>query len=257
MSTTICHWRIFCITENIFVDGYLPLGTPCNVCFNCNTDIVNRSTAELLGTISPLTTLISTQPSGQTAGNFRSFRKKIACAPATSPGIGTVTLDDTTFKYDINILSFHADISNANTGDMFEVVIMPKGPIGLLITDLSIGNTVITLPPTLVPYFPIGACPIFISASTGHKEECSEIISITGNQITLEHPIASNFLTGDYILFAIKKIQTYYLNVAFHYTIGNYLRASFFPSALLKAQIRYTNNSDQQKDFIVGIDYLY
>lgn len=252
MTSSVGYWRIYCITEGTFVNGYLPTGTNCTVCFNNNTHTVNNSSISLINTVSPNTTLIATQEPGITNGIFKHKRKKISCAA------NTITSQFTTFQFIINILSLDIAISTDNIGDMFELIVSTPTPIGVLTADVTANDTVISLPVSVMPYFQIGYQLVLINHTNGFTEESPTILSVdnVNNTVTLESGIVNSFVIGDYIRFKIIRIETHYMNMSHVYQIGNYLRASPFVSGL-QAELRYTNNSVNVKDFVYGISYLY
>ena len=249
--TSVGYWRIYCITEGQFVYGYLPAGTDCTVCFNNNEHTTNPNSISLIDQISPNTTIIATQEPGVTNGIFKSKRKKMTCAAST------VTSQFTTFPYTVNILAFYANISTANVGDMFELSVSTSSPIGVLTAAMTAGDIIIALPSSVMAYFQISYFPVFINHTNAFTEEGPEIIAVdrVNNTITLASGIVNSFGIGDYIKFKITRIESHSMNVPFVYSIGNYLRASPFVTGL-KAELRYTNNSSDVKDFLYGIDFL-
>ena len=257
MTSVINEWRIFCITENTFVTGLLSQGTPCEVCFNNNTHIVNNSSSSILRTIEPNLTILSTQSPNQTNGNFRR-EGLLLISPSGTPG--TITTQTTSFAYPVGMLAFNMNISLDNLGDMIEAVIMPIGqaPIDILSTNLIIGSKIIPVNGTVFNYIQIGFQLVLINNTTGFKEECDEIISINKNNNTLilKTGILNAFNTGSYISFLMKRCKNIYMTTPGIINLGNFLRSALFPSTL-QAQVRYTNNSGTAKTFAYSSDYLF
>jgi hypothetical protein len=256
MSGVIVQWRLYCEDERQFVTGYLPESTPCTVCFNNNTHIVNQSSASIIQTISPNTTLISTQAPNQTNGNYR--REGRIMNIAAGPNV--VTSQTTTFPYNIGMLAFCIDIGTQNIGDTFEALVMPRNfaPIGILEQDLISSQTVIPIPPQTISYLQMGFQLVLINHLTGFREEEQEIVKIDtiNNNITLLSGITTAFNKGDYITFLMKRCKNIYINSDGLYQIGNFLRSSLFP-VTMQAQLRYTNNSPTPKIFSYSSDYLF
>lgn len=257
MSTGIINqWRIYCTTENEFVTGWLPDGETCTVCFNNNTHIINENSINIIQTISPNTTLISTQLPGQTNGNYRREGRFMNI----NAGPNVITKQITTFPYNIGMLAFIINIGTQNIGDEFDAVVMPKNqaPIGLLTENLVIGQTIIPIPHASLFYIQVGYQITLQSHTTGFLEEQDEILSIDkiNNTVTLKTGITTAFNIGDYISFLMKRCKNIYLNTQGHIQMGNFLRASTFPITM-QAEIRYKNNSDQSKVFSYASDYLF
>jgi hypothetical protein len=252
MTTVVNQWRIYCITEGCFVTGYLPSSATCSTCFNNTTHTVNSGSISIISTITPNTTLVSTQAPNETNGNFTCERKSITATP------NTITTDNTTFNYNVGILSFHFDVKNENIGDSFELLVQPITNIGILASAISSGSSIITLPPTVMAYMFPGFELIFTNSSSGSSTIEGEIVSVntTNNSVTLSNPLTTSYNTGDYICFRSYKIKNFIMGISQAYQIGNYLRASHFPYGM-KAVLNYTNNSSSSKTFVYGCDYLF
>ena len=54
----------------------------------------------------------------------------------------------------------------------------------------------------------------------------------------------------------MKRLKNIYLNASGNIQMGNFLRASTFPTTM-QAQLRYTNNSAESKVFAYASDYLF
>lgn len=251
---SVNYFRIYCLTENKWVYGYLESDKECTVCFNNNTHSVNLESANLLTSISQKYTLISTDANGSNTKNFRSERKMMACAPYT------VTTQTTIFPYDVSILSFNYDVTTQNIGDVFDVIVMPISQLGVLETSLSQGETHIAVSPFLIDFLNTGYQLVFTKASTGEVEETDLItnINMTNNVVTLLSGLRNSFAPGDYFSFLIKRITNFYMNIEGNYSgIGNYLRASAIPK-VMKVMVRYNNKSlTNPKTFYYGSDILY
>lgn len=256
MSGILNQYRIFCITEDQFVTGWLPDSQVCNNCFNNNTHIVNESSINIIQSISPNTTLISTQIPGQTNGNYRREGKIMN----VNAGPGVITIQTTTFPYNIGMLAFSLDIGTQNIGDQYEAIIMPRNqaPLGILTTNIAQGQTIIPIQASTLNYLQIGFQLTLQSHTTGFLEEEDEIISIDkiNNTVTLHTGVTTGFNQGDYISFLMKRCKNIYINSVGHISLGNFLRASSFPMTM-QAQLRYTNNSNQGKIFTYASDYLF
>jgi hypothetical protein len=249
------QWRIFCVTENLFVYGYLPSTQTCSVCFNNNTHTINPNSISIVSTVTENTTVVSTQtPGSGNNGNYRCHRKQLIVAA----GPNVISTQSTSYDYTVGILAFNMDITPSNIGDSFEIYIMPKTPIGVLTAAAAVGSTVISLPPSVIIYLQIGYQLSFTSSTTGLYEEESEIIAMntTNNTVTLKTGVITGFNVGDYVGFLVCKFKTYYMAVSGTNTIGNYLRAAQFPTST-SVQIRYTNFSSNSKIFVYGCEYLF
>lgn len=256
MSGLVNQWRVYCQTESEFITGWLADPQVCTSCFNNNTHIINASSASIIQTISPNTTIISTQVPGQTNGNYRREGKIINI----NPGQGVITSQITTFPYTIGMLAFCIQISQDNVGDKIEALIMPRGqaPLGILTTNLSVGQTVIPIPVSTLAYFQVGYQLTLQSNTTGFLEEEDEILSIDkiAGTVTLQTGITTAFNQGSYISFLMKRCKNVYLTTPGNIQMGNFLRAATFPT-IMQAQLRYTNNSNQAKVFAYATDYLF
>lgn len=252
----INQYRVYCIDEATFVTGWLPDPQVCTQCFNNTSHTINPNSISIIDTMSPNTTLISTQMPGETNGNYRREGKVMNIAA----GPNVITSQITSFAYDIGILAFIISIGQDNIGDEFDVVVMPKNnaPIGLLATNVTAAQTIIPIPVTTIIYLQIGFKLTLQSATTGILEEEDEIISIDkiNNTVTLQTGITSAFSTGDYISFVMTRCKNVYLNTPGNEQVGNFLRSSIFPKTM-QAQLKYKNNSNAAKVFSYSSDYLF
>lgn len=255
MTSVINEWRVFCITENTFVYGLLYDGVTCTSCFNDPLHDININSISIIRTIEPNITLISTQPPNQTNGNYRR-EGKLLSSPSGTPG--TITSQITTFPYNIGMLAFNMNISQDNVGDKMEVVIMPlnQSPIDVLSVNLSSGTTIIPISPTGLNYLKVGFQIVLINNLTGFKEEQDEITHIDNSTVTLRTGITTAFNSGSYISFLMKRCKNIYMTTPGIINLGNFLRASLFPTTM-QAEVRYTNNSGTAKTFAYSSDYLF
>jgi hypothetical protein len=252
---SINKWRVYCIDEASFVEGFLPSGSTCTTCFNNTTHSVNNSSISITETVTPNTVLISTQNPGETSGYYRRERKKMTIAA----GPDVITTQIISFKYPVGMLAFNVDIATANEGDVFDALVAPINfsPVGVLTANASAGACALTVNSGALAYLKIGFNLVLFSSSNV-KEEAQEIIAIntTNNTITLESGITGNYVTGNYISFFITRCKNYHMNCSESITMGNFLRSSLFGTTL-QAQLRYTNKSNIEKTFVYGIDYLF
>lgn len=250
------QYRVYCIDEATFVTGWLQDPQVCTQCFNNSSHTVNPNSISIIETISPNTTLISTQAIGETNGNYRREGKVMNIAA----GPNVITSQNTSFPYDIGILAFILSIGQDNIGDQVDVVVMPINnyPIGLLAANVTAGQTVIPIPIGTLNYLQIGFNLTLQSATTGILEEEQEIISInsTNSTITLQTGITSAFSIGDYISFVMTRCKNIYLNSPGNERVGDFLRTALFPKTM-QAQLRYKNNSNSAKVFSYASDYLF
>lgn len=257
MTSVINEWRIFCITENTFVNGLLYQGITCDSCFNNRLHIVNNNSISIVKTIEPNLTILSTQSPNQTNGNYRR-EGLLLSSPAGTPG--AITTQTTSFPYNVGMLAFNMNISQDNVGDMIEAIVMPLGqaPVDILSVNVSSGTKIIPVSASIFNYIQIGFQLVLINNLTGFKEEQDEITSIDkiGNTITLKTGITTAFNSGSYISFLMKRCKNIYMTTPGIINLGNFLRSSLFPTTL-QAQIRYTNNSGTAKTFAYSSDYLF
>lgn len=256
MSGILNQYRIYCIDEATFVTGWLEAPEVCTQCFNNTAHTVNPNSISIIDTISPNTTLISTQLPGETNGNYRREGKVMN----VTAGPNVITTQTTTFQYDIGILAFVISIGQDNVGDQIDVVVMPinNSPIGILATNLTAGQTVIPIPVGTIIYLQIGFKLTLQNHTTFILEEEDEIVSIDpiNNTVTLLTGITSAFSTGDYISFVMTRCKNLYLNAPGNVEVGNFLRSALFPKTM-QAQVRYKNNSNAAKVFSYASDYLF
>lgn len=252
---SINKWRVYCIDEASFVEGFLPVGSICTTCFNNTSHSVNNSSISIVETITPNTVLISTQNPGETSGYYRRERKKMT----VTAGPDTISSQTISFKYPVGMLAFNVDIGTSNIGDVFDALVMPLNfsPVGVLTVNVTAGATVLTINSGALAYLKVGFNLVLFDSSNV-KEEAQEILAIntTNNTVTLESGITGTYVIGNYISFFLTRCKNYHMNCSESITMGNFLRSSLF-GVTLQAQLRYTNKSNTEKTFVYGIDYLY
>lgn len=167
--------------------------------------------------------------------------------------------NDIIFPYNISILGVGAHTTAEHTGDKVNVTSIPvNNIIGSTTSNLNIGESNIKVTPSVLTYIHTGS-HCMLSNSTS-QYNMGEVISINPETKTIitEYASSNIYTANTNVCFSEKMIKNLYFTVPHNYNIGQKkLGASHIP-AKTSLRISYSNSSsNQEKDFIVNIEYLY
>jgi hypothetical protein len=232
-------WRVYCETESDWSYRYLAEGTIPSKCFNDTAHTININSLQKIETVSNSNVLII-EESIPTNGNHKSVGYKCECT------VGVSTHD---FSFDIPIsalsISFNTHADNQN--DTLEVIIGPETPSGVITSDVSIGDTIINVSPTVIENVQLGYY-VNLSDST-NNDNLGIVKTATSNAFLASSPT--------YVKLSVKAIDNFTFGYPGRYVIGeSKIGGSYVPKNTI-VRVVYTNNGNATRYFYPNIDYLY
>lgn len=251
-SITKKKWKIWCNTENKYVEGW-GLSSP-TTCYNDDAHDVNTMFIEHI-THTDDTIIRIKEESIETGGHYKVHT--IQCnIPA---GVtGAITTIDHSFPHPISMLNVFFNTCDDHVGDYISAHVGPDTIIGVITQDIESGLTgCISVSDTVLDHAKLG---FFINLDNGVTSAdigCVTGVNNVGNYIQLNSTINETFSAGTYVKMTVKMMSDFYLETAQRYVLGGHkIGASYVPTNTV-GRILYQNNSGTAKTFIFGIEFLY
>jgi len=148
MSSSINNYKIYCLTENAYISGWGIL--PPTQCYNNNTHTVNADSVQLISSVDSNEVTIK-EDKIQISRNTRVIQIPLINA---SPG-ETVTVDFT-FPINMSLYLFDYSTGSDNILDELSILANPDTVLGLIGSDIEVGDTTFIGPPALISYASLG-----------------------------------------------------------------------------------------------------
>jgi len=247
MSSDLTKWRIFCLTENIWSEGWLDssAGFPIK-CFNDGGHSVNNNSCQEIDTTNTLTVSIK-QESIQTGGNFKSKGYSFEC------GANSTSTYSVSWPYPITAMVVHILTDNSQRGDVMSAVVGPQTPVGVILSQCSEGDTTVSVNSTVIAHAYVGY-ECFIGV-----ESLGRILEIDANNLIVrfETPATQNHPANSYFKIQMRIIENHLLGYSFGNDIGvSNIGGKYLPASL-PTIVEYTNNSMSDNTCRFTIEYLY
>jgi hypothetical protein len=174
---SVSKWRLYCLTDSKWVEGYLDTGVEPTVCFENNTHSINSNSFQKLEEISETTVVIKeeTPTAEATAGRFRCDGFMISC-PANSTVSKTFN-----WPYATSALLLRFITEEAHRGDCINTYGRPTTYLGN--TSASITSNTNVLPVISTSAFSVGMS--LVITDSVNTESLGKITSIDYNALTV------------------------------------------------------------------------
>lgn len=250
MSRVLNNYRIFCITENKFITIWSD--TKPITCSNNSLDTIDLNSITIIDTISSNDVNIIQSSPGSSGDNYRvqAFSMTI---PANSQ-----TIKDMKWNYPVNVMTVNFCIGSDHVNDLIDGYIAPDTTIGAITKNISQGDSIIHVSPTIFTYLNIG---YLITVTNGsQKVNLGECIQLNPTDMTIKCINSANapILAGAYVQMTIHNIANFIIcepaNVVSLAT--KHLVSTPLPAGII-ARLVYTNNSNTDKTFCYYCELLY
>jgi hypothetical protein len=243
------HWKIFCNTEQNWVEGYLAKNIEAPTkCFNNTSHDVNLNSTNLIGTIGEVQEVYVKAekiPSG--SGSFRNEGGAISIQPNETKVIPYI------WKKDMNMLNICCTPNDKNIGDKLDLIISPNTIIGVLRETANENDTILKLTTNYLSLLRVGYEVLLNGTIVGEAIE----IDTNDNSVRVCCDLNQVFPIGCPFGFQIKMIKNLYIANNHPIEVGRLaVGPSFLPANTL-CHVVYTNNDNQSKEFIYNLEYLY
>jgi hypothetical protein len=250
-DATVYKYRIYCVTEAQNV--YAWNATPPTTCPNNTAHTINANSISIVDQRASNIVKIK-QESTPTGGNFRA--ETFVLTAATGPGM---TVMQKSWPINISTLQVSFTTDSSNQGDTVTVECPSNLPIGAITQNVTAGDTVINVSPSVITTVMLGYC-IILSDGT-NSDDLGKIIAIdsVNNTLTMDLASANNYTaaTPTVVGLTIRPISYFQFGPPQTYNLGqSSLGASSIP-ANLPVTIKYQNNGTTQKTVVFAYEYLY
>lgn len=244
---TETQYKVFCSEEQTYYTAWFT-GQPIS-CPNNYRHSIDPSKTVRIATRPKAVNLVHIQEENTlTNGNFRYETFTWNC-PANC-----TCSNDIVFKYPVNILTSTTVSGQDHIGDSLNVTIIPKNPIvGITVSNISPGDSNIYVSTAVLNYMHPGYQCILDNENLGEVYN----VNINSNMITTQYAASNNYVYPSYIKLNIPIIKNLKFVVPMLYNVGaGKIGASYVPTGTVMKTL-YTNNSSNEKEFAVNIEYLY
>jgi hypothetical protein len=254
----IYTYKVRCLTEGIDYEIDSPMNTIPTCCptqglnhiiDSNNIQIINKNIDEY---VNLSRVVIQEETEDATQGFFRVQHYKFAC-----PSNCTTTFD-MSFKYPVNISSVKLICDPENNGDSIDSIGIINSPIGMITSNVDIGDKEIKVNSTVQQYMSIGT-DLMLTDFT-NTEELGEVLTLYTDRVVVENPATRNWTAGStYVKMEVHNI----VNLDLHSSVPLLeLGLSRIGGSIIKpgviVRINYTNLSlDKDKHFCFILEYTY
>lgn len=194
-----------------------------------------------------------------TAGTNGTYRAVGYVYPvAAGPDIEYQVVGTSSFPYAVRINTFKVYAGPENIGDTFSFVVARNTIIGVLMSDVSNGNT-LSVSGTVIANLIVGYEVLIQNGGTGPIESLGEVINIDrdNNIITVSNNISSSFSAGSLIMMTIKRIENIKIMSAGTLTFGTDTAGTSLAPPGLTGTILYKNSTNAAKEICCSLETLY
>jgi hypothetical protein len=246
---SVVKWRVFCIAENAWSEGFLESGVEPSSCFNNTGHTINTSSYQQQETISN-TKVEVLEEHIPTGGNYKAVSYKCI----NNSGIN---IHNYIYNYPITALRISFNSHESNRDDTLEVLVAPNTTIGVVTTAVSISDTIITVSPTVLLYIKVGYHVNITDGTNNDSLGCVHDINILNSTIIVNTPTVHAFAINSYIQMTIKPIEDYTFGYAGPVSLGDCkIGGESIPMDTV-IRVIYTNNKETSTLFYPVIEYLY
>lgn len=241
------QYKVYCNDECTYHTAWYPaMPMTCPVSYRHSID--PAKTIKITSRPVDVTLVRIQEENTLTNGNFRYESFTFACPS------NCVTSNNIVFPYAINILSTQTTTTSDNTDDILDVIVVPKNPIlGITISNISPGESNIFVSNTVLNYMNHGFQCIIGTDNMGEVHA----VNIDSNMITTQYASSNTYTTPTYVKTNIPIVKNLKFKAPTTYNVGGgKIGASYLPAGTTMKAL-YTNNSSNNKEFTVNIEYLY
>jgi len=247
---TVYLYRVYCATEGQYVTTWAT--EPPTTCPNNNTHTIDVSSIVIIDSISSEEIEVKSTMSG-TNGHY----KTIGYTIDIEPGVNIVTTKDISYPYATSVRGSRLVVRDENIGDNIEVVAAPNTQVGIITSDVNIGDTTISVSSTT--HTDIGY-RITLNDGT-HTSELGEVFGIdsTNNTITVATPSDQSYsaATPTFVEITVPRIENLDLFLTGPIELGSSEIGGTTNPKNTIMRLLYTNKSSDAKKFQGILELFY
>lgn len=248
LNKNLNKYSLRCSSENKLV--YTWAETLPQVCPNNTNHLIDLSSIKIVDTVIQNMVTISQSSSGLTGTNYRVESKKLVI-PANS-----TIYEDYTWNYPIGIMTINWYSTLENTGDVINGYVAPYTTIGAITNNITAGNTLIHVSPTVLTYISIG---YEVNITNGVTNIImGEVIAIdkVNSTLILSIPATENINAPAYLQMTVHNMKNFILVPGLINLASKNIESSFLPKNTV-ARFEYTNNGNTEKTFTFFYEITY
>lgn len=173
----------------------------------------------------------------------------------------TMTIVDTSLPYDINLIAVKNVFTTELAGDVISWLLAPNTTVGVITSDVSIGNVLINVSPTVIANIEESwRFRIVSSSNPAVYEDLGHVVNIDHDNSTVTVDVAATqtHTAGDYVqMTAVYTESLEICNASYVLEMGLEIpRVAYIP-ANAPVRCEYTNNSSTAKTFYCYYSFYY
>lgn len=247
-SRTVNNYRLFCNTENKFVTVWGEIKP--TFCPNNKQDLIDLSSITIIDSVNSNSVNIIQHTDG-IQGLYRVESKSLFI-----PSRQTVS-EDVTYDIPISILSMTFTTTKQNTGDMINCYIAPNTTIGFITNNISNGDTIIHVSPTVITNIKRG---YVVTITNGtiilNMGECISINTVN-NTIKCNIQSNSNINAGAFLQITVHNVKNFLVGPPSSISFNSKTLESTLIPANTIMRIVYQNNSNIDTMFYRMLEFYY
>lgn len=249
-TDTIVYWKMYCETEQAYVYGYSDINPYPEHCFNNNSHTTSGKPIEIRRIKNNHQKI--EEEYIDTGGYFQSHSYKLICPVGES-------VHDYTYPYPITALCVKFTTTNDHIDDQLTMEVAPNSIIGIITSNVSIGESTITISDTVIDNVSLG---FYVSLFDGvNTDNVGKIVNIDkiNNSITLENNAAYAFSASNptYVRITVRVMDNYIIGYPDRYILGeSKIGGSYVPTDTV-VRVIYNNNGASSKNFYAILEMLY
>lgn len=247
---TLYKWRVYCTTDatNEYVwSEEEPKTCPTNTLHVIDEE---KTSIDEIREVNLITIKEENTPTG---GNFKAETVGFDIPAETTESF------DISWKIPINVLEMCFHPTSEEVGNFIDIALSPDTTVGIITSDVSVGDTEISANEGSLDYFYKG---YEVKLSDGENENNLGIITninIVTKTITVENPATNSFSasTPTYIKQTIYLAKHFEINASWKYAIGeSKIGGNYIPANTI-VRVSYENKSTTPVRFVATLEYLY
>jgi hypothetical protein len=167
----------------------------------------------------------------------------------------TEIIKDISWKFTVAIKSGTIGVNNNMIGDELEILVSPNTIVGALISTLNVGDTTISVSPTVIQNIKRGYYIGLFNVLGGI--ELGRVIEIGSNYVKIDKPSTEFANNGSYVTMTAKIIPYLYFSDLSTIEIGKDIPTGQRLPANTIIRIKYKNNNNSTKKVSFFVEYLY
>jgi hypothetical protein len=171
--------------------------------------------------------------------------------------VGSIYTQDVSWPMKIALWTASVFVPSNSEGDIFDIVYAPDTPIGTVASVVNVGDTVISVSPTVtasvVPGFDVSLL------DSTHRNDLNRVIALDtiNKTITMETPTINSFDFGTTVDLNIKFIRSFVIgqNMTSEITLGSGWIKSMVIPPNTHLRVIYTNTTGTAKSISMKMEY--